>query len=442
MSLKKYIIAAVSLLAIAAVPGVAQVNPSPAGSDGDFSALMQKNDFKGALKILLPKIENIHGTRVDEKRVPSDFITLGGSDSEGLSKVKMLNKMFRERKVSPFFIEDNKELFLLHRAAGKCLYETNVLDDALNHYYQSLRFHQPKPEEDDSVFWEIAQVYLKKKQMPAYCATLEAAADLNPGKSLYSLELGKALYRTKDRKKAIYYLERYRVSQGEELKELDVLLMLAGLSEGVGRFLDAQKCYQQYLSARAGDGYIHFALGDIAFHNTGNYPLAISELRKAIELLPQTEIYRKAKAYEYIGDMFFATLKYDLAEEAYLQTITFQNLVLAEIKKNDDEIARINTEIRNLKSSLLKEKNYVQYNEYQFQMQEKERVLTERKEKKYEYDKLNPGKCRWNIAETYEKREMFEKGIEYYRQVISFNYQTNEAREKIIKIQLKIKRGY
>ena len=143
-----------------------------------------------------------------------------------------------------------------------------------------------------------------------------------------------------------------------------------------------------------------------------------------------------------MGDMAFDLLKFDAAEAAYLETIKYQDKVLTEIGKNDQEIARIDGEIRTLKSALLKEKNYVQFNEYQFQLQEKERVLSERKERKYEYDKLNPGKCRWNIAEACERRELLDRAIGFYRQCITFNHRMNEAREKIVKIQLKIKRGY
>ena len=440
MSLKKYV--AVVFLLSAGLPCYAQEAGKAVPAKPDYAPLMAAGDYKGALPILLSRIEAINDTRVDEKRVPSDFITLGGGETEGLSKNKKLNRLFRERKAVPFFIEDHRELFDLHKAAGKCLFETRAYDEALNHYYQSLRFHQPTAEEDGDVFYRIAQIYLARRQVPAYCDAMESAVGINPRKYSYMLELGRVLYRTKDIKRAIYYLEKYQSSQGEEIKELDILTMLAGLSEGVGKYVDAQKYYQLYLVKNPGDGFIHFALGDIASHRTGNYKLAEAELRKAIQILPDTEIYRKAKAYEYIGDMAFDTLKFDKAESAYLETVRFQDRVLAEIGKNDAEIGRINAEIRTLKSGLLKEKNYVQYNEYEFQLQEKERVLTERREKKYEYEKLNPGKCRWNIAESFEKRELLEKAIEYYRQVITFNYRMNEAREKIVKLQLKIKRGY
>lgn len=440
MSLKKSITFFVILLS--GIITFAQTQAPAPAERKDYVSLMAGGDYAGALKILLPRIEEINGTRVDEKRIPSDFITLGGGENEGVSRNKQLNRMFRERKAAPFFIEDNRELYDLHRSAGKCLYETRSFDEALNHYYQSLRFHQPSAEDDAEVFYNIAQVYLGRKQITGYCDAMESAIGINPRKQSFLLEVGRVLYRTRDVKRAIFYLERYQASRGNELKELDVLTMLAGLSENVGKYLDSQKYYQLYLAKKNDDGFIHFALGDIACHRTGNFRLADDELRKAIQLLPETEIYRRAKAYEFMGDMAFDLLKFDAAEAAYLETIKYQDKVLTEIGKNDQEIARIDGEIRTLKSALLKEKNYVQFNEYQFQLQEKERVLSERKERKYEYDKLNPGKCRWNIAEACERRELLDRAIGFYRQCITFNHRMNEAREKIVKIQLKIKRGY
>ena len=407
----------------------------------DYNTVMKTGDFKAALKIIMPLIEDANSKRVDDKKIPSDFITLGAGN-EGMSKTRQMNKLFRERKVEPFFIENDPELSALHRAAAKCMYETNIFDDALNHYYQSMRYHQPEADKDDQIFYEMAQVYRKKGLIIPYCDMLEDAYDLNSRNLDYSLELGRALYRTKDKKKAIFHLERYVQAKGDELKELDVLIMLAGLNEEINRFLETQKYYQLYLEKKPNDGFIHFALGHIACKNTGDYRLARNELGKAIETLPEKEIFRKAKAYEYIADMSFDALKFERATSEYLETIKYQDMVMKEIEKNNDEIRKIDSDIRTLKTSLLKEKNYVQYNEYQFQMQEKERFLSERREKKYEYAKLEPGKSRWNIAECYEKAEKNEDAVNWYRQAITFSYRPNDAREKIAKLQLKIKRGY
>jgi len=405
--------------------------------DQGYSDMLKSGDYKSALNIIIKRIDEIYSKRVDNKRVPTDFITLGSEREAG-----NINRLFRERKAESFFIEDNPEIYQLHIDAGKCLYETRVYDEALNHYYQGVRFRKPMVDGNDGVFYEIAQVYKKKGSEKGYLDALETACSLNPRFFDYSLELGKALYKTKEKKRAIYHLERYLQVKGNELDDLSVLIMLAGLNEDIGRYLETEKYYKQYLLKKPDDAYMQFALGYVSFNNTGNYTLAESAFRKALEKLPDKEIYRRSKAYEYIADMKFNTLKWDESIIAYQETIKYQDMVLQEIAKSDAEIEKINGEIQSLKSDLLKEKNLVKYNEYQFKLQEMERILSGKREKKYEYDKLNPGKSRWNLAECFEKMDKSDEAIIFYRQSINFSYRPNDAREKIVKLQLKIKRGY
>jgi tetratricopeptide (TPR) repeat protein len=403
----------------------------------DYHPLMDQGDYKNALKGILAKIDEIYSKRVDDKRIPTDFITLASE-----RQMMDINRLFRERKVDLFFIEDNTELYNLHSDAAKCFYETRVYDEAINHYYQALRFRIMKYDGEDRIFYGIAQTDKKRGSEQGYLDALETAASINERNMDYAIELGKALYRTTEKKRAIFHLERYVKGKGEELKETEVLIMLAGLNEDIHKYLETEKYYRIYLEKKPQDGFIHFALGYTAFNNTGNYQLADKELKKAIELLPENEIFKKSKSFEMIGDMFFNMLKYDKAVSAYLETVKYQELVQKEIEKNNAEIAQLDGEIRRIKAALIKEKNYVQYNEYKLQLQDREKVITERRDKRYEYGKMNPGKTRWNLAECYEKKEMLDNAITYYRQAIGFNYRSNDAREKIVKIQLKIKRGY
>ncbi len=398
---------------------------------------INKGNYKQALKSILKEIDVINSTRVDDKSIPTDFITLVSE-----KQIVNINRMFRERTAQPFFIEDNEKLYSLHSAAGKCLYETRVYDDAMNHYYQALRFRKFTGSGEDEIFYGIAKCCEKNDKMQGYLDALETASSINPRNYDYSLELGRALYRTAEKKKSIYHLERYAVIKGKDLAELDVLIKLAGLNEDIHRYLESERYYIQYLEKKPNDAFIHYALGYTAFMNTGNYELAQSELGKSLELFPDVEIYRKSKAYEFIGDMKYKLLRYNEAIDAYLETIKYQDKVQKEIEENDRQIKQLEEEIVKIKAILLKERNFVQYNEYQFQMQEKEKIIVQRREKRYEYNKLNPGKSRWNIAECYEKSEKYKEAIVYYRQSIQFSYKSNEAREKIIKIQLKIKRGY
>lgn len=402
-----------------------------------YRANMDSGNYRQALKDIIKRIDDINATRVEEKNIPTDFITLVSE-----KQVVNINRMFRERTAKGFFIEDNEELYTLHSAAAKCLYETRVYDDALNHYYQALRFRKFTGNGEDEIFYGIAKCCEKEGRLQGYLDSLETAVSVNPRNYEYSLELGRALYRTGDKKKAIYHLERYAAVKGKDITEIDVFIKLAGLNEDIHRYLETEKYYVKYLEKKPDDAYIHYALGFTSFMNTGNYTMAKVELEKAIEMLPEKEIYRKSKAYEYIGDMQFSLLKYDAAIKAYNETIKYQDKVWKEIEENDRQIRNLEDEIKKIKTVLLKEKNYVQYNEYQFQLQEKEKIVVARREMRYEYGKLNPGKSRWNIAECFEKMENYQDAIPYYRQAIQFSYKPNEAREKIIKLQLKIKRGY
>ena len=61
---------------------------------------------------------------------------------------------------------------------------------------------------------------------------------------------------------------------------------------------------------------------------------------------------------------------------------------------------------------------------------------------KSEFQKLNSGKINWNLAQINVKNEKYERAIDFYRKAINHEYRPNIARSEIVKLQLKIKRGY
>jgi len=75
-------------------------------------------------------------------------------------------------------------------------------------------------------------------------------------------------------------------------------------------------------------------------------------------------------------------------------------------------------------------------------MDEKGKKEAELRQIENEYNKLNAGKVRWNIAYSLERLEKLNEAIAYYRDAISFDFNSNQARKKIINLELKIKRGY
>lgn len=405
-------------------------------------------NYVRALEIINKQLEDFYITRVEDKRIPTGFITIKDASRE--VDLKML---FRNRKVEPFFIEDNPSVSALHLYAARCYfnlskenrsltyYKTSNYDYSLNNYIQALRYKKIEEKKDDIIYYEISQIFRIGNYFNAYINYLETASSLNMDNFSYSLELGKALYRTNMKKRAIYHLERY-ISGTDESISPELYLMLGNLYEDIGKYLETEKYYIRYLGQKPDDGHIHFALGHIAYYRTGNYPLAIRSLDRALTLLPKKEIYKISKAYEYKADIALQELEFENAVKFYSETISYQDAVAASVNDKKTEIADLSLKIRDLKSSLLRDQTFEQYEEYENFMDKKGRLETELRQIENEYNKLNAGKVRWNIAYSLERMEKLTEAIKYYRDAIAFDYNPNRVRKKIINLELKIKRGY
>jgi len=75
-------------------------------------------------------------------------------------------------------------------------------------------------------------------------------------------------------------------------------------------------------------------------------------------------------------------------------------------------------------------------------MEEESKLRLERRERLYSYSKLDAGRVRWNMAECHERLGKLDDAIRYYRECIAFDYEPSKARDRVIKLQLKISRGY
>jgi tetratricopeptide (TPR) repeat protein len=402
----------------------------------DYKSAYEAGEYAKALEIINKKLDEFYSTRVDNKRIPISFISL-----KKASKDAHLKMLFRDRKAEHFFIEDNPDLSTLHLFAARCHYKLSGLDQSLSHYVQSLRFKKVEDKMDDVIYYEIAQVYKKGGYFNAYINALETAAKLNRDNYSYSLELGKALYRTGMKKRAIHHLTRY-INSADEKVAPELYLMLGNLHEDVAQYLETEKYYLKYLAAKPDDGFTHFALGHIAYMRTGNYALALQSFDRALKLLSESEIFRRSKIYEYKADIVLQELNFESAVEYYSETIKYQNKIGDDIKNMKTEIADVSMKIRNLKSSLLREENFDKYEEYENLLDTKGKKEIELRQVENEYNKLNAGKVRWNIAYSFERMEKFKEAIQYYRESIAMDYNSNEARKKIINLELKIKRGY
>lgn len=405
---------------------------------GNYQVLYERGEYNEALAVVLENLNQIYSKRVDDKRIPSGYISIQNPDQD-----TDLIALFRNRKAEGFFIENNSELSELHLYAARISGKLGKRKDALNNYIQSLRFREIEYKRDDIIFSEIAGIfksYDSPEYFRAYTDALEQAYTLNQDNYQYSYELGIALSSTREIKKSIYHLERY--VENTPGAPADTILKIASLYNASGKYIEAEKNYNRYLMEVPDNGEIHFALGYLAYSRTGNYILADSSFQAALRYIDENDIYRRSKSYEYLGDMALSNLKYDKALLMYGSTIDYQNKVLASIETAKVELEKIRNDVNLLKQELIRDRNFERYEEYEILLDSQGEKEGELENLENSFKRLNPGRVRWNMAEINQKKDNNETAINFYRECINHNYRSNEARELIEKLQLKIKRGY
>ncbi len=427
----------------------------------EYKILFKQGKYKKAIKAVNKAIRAIYNKRVSNKILPDkEYI----SDkpikfSQSSDKYILNKKLFQSRKVKGFFIKDDKQMYNLHYFAAQSYQKLKDQRNALNNFYQALRY-RTITKADHKIFYDIAQTYKatnnyrKTSSFQAYLNALEAAYTINPDKISYSLELAKELYYTKNKKRAIFHLKRYVENATNPSPGL--YLLLGNLYEQTGKYLFTQKYYQLYLQKtndksasyvwpsgkKIPPGYAYFALGYLAYSKTGNHAIAKSAFRKALKLLSEKDIFRRSKSHEYIADIAVGDLQYTNAISYYLETIKYQDSILKKIKHKQKVIKKLRSEINAIKSFLLKNSDSNKFELYQDKQIELGKQEIKLRAIVKDYNKLNPGKVRWNIAMAFKKLEKYNAAMKYFRECISFDYNSNEARRNIIKIQLKLKRGY
>ena len=170
-----------------------------------ISGLMSSGKYRDALTLISRKLDEIYSNRVEEKRIPTEFISLKNTTDD-----IDLNKLFRDRQEKGFFIEDNPEISVLHRQAGECYLNIKDSTRAINHLVQSLRFKNIEPYKDDVIYYMMARAFLNSGKITAYHRFLESAFTLNPENYQYSEELGKALARTVKKRKSLFAVDAER----------------------------------------------------------------------------------------------------------------------------------------------------------------------------------------------------------------------------------------
>ena len=405
----------------------------------DYKTFYNNKDYQKAYEIIILKLNEIYSKQVENKRIPAGYIALSSVGEE----VDLIT-LFKNRKEKGFFIEENNELAELHLMAGRCCVKLDKKKDGLNHYIQSLRFRKFELMRDDVLFFEISQIlktYTEPLFFKGYIDALEQAYTFNQSNYQYSYELGNALVVTKEKKKAIFHLRRYLEKTDEEIKS-DVYLKLGNLYESIENYLETEKNYNEYLRLKPDDAEILFALGYISYFRTGNYVLAESSLQRALKILKESDIYRRSKSYEFLGDMAYNNLKFDKAILLYNECVNYQSKILESIIMKKKEREEINANVNKLKEELINKKEFEKYEDYELLLDKRNKSDKEIETLQLEFSKLHPGKLRWHIAVSNEKIEKYEEAVKFYREAIKYEYNSKEARAMIVKLQLKIKRGY
>ena len=179
---------------------------------------------------------------------------------------------------------------------------------------------------------------------------------------------------------------------------------------------------------------------------TGNHERAEMAFSRSLELLPETDIFRRSRSYKYRGDIAFSDLKYEKAIKLYSQSLSYHEIIINKINDIKEQERLIQKELNELKFELLNDRNYTRFTQYENKVEKrgqiKKQLKDESKDTEYQYRRLNSGEIRWKLAVLYEKTEQYDAALDYYRDAIKYNYQPHRAREKMKKIRLKIKDQY
>lgn len=404
--------------------------------NADYDALISQGKFKEAYSAVKLELDRIYETRNEGKRIPNDYITIGSAEDR-----IDLNRLFAERKAEPYFIEENPELFKLHRKAALCAHKNGEYDSAVRHYYQCFRFKQIEFTVDSDIFYDLSRVFLDAGYERAYLNSLERACSLDQSNARYSLELARALYPGRDKKRAVFYFERY-FSLHPEAEDINDYILLANLYSSIGRYLDTAGYYRKYLEKKPDDAVMIFALAFICCRNIGSLDEALVLFAKALELLPENEVLRRQKAYEYSADILYRNLRYQEALDAYIRAASFDKSAEEALSDLKNKIKSLKKETSELRGFLLKQKDPKRFEMYQAKYREISLLEYELMQAEYEKRKFSSGKIRWNTAEILEKLERYAEAVDFYQTSADYDYKAREARERIIKLQLKIKRGY
>jgi tetratricopeptide (TPR) repeat protein len=401
----------------------------------NYKDAIHQKKFSEALTIIQSKLDDIYSKRSIEKQIPTTYVAI-----EKIEEGVDLQKIFSERKIQPYFIENNDTLYALHADTALCYQNIYKYHEALQHYFQALRF-TTIGEKDHTIFYSIAQIFKKINKFNAYVLYLEEAYEIKPDNYDYSLELSLALSSGKNKKKALFHLNRYIASKGDSVPP-NLYLIAANCYESIGDYIKASEQYTLYLHHKPNDYAVLFALGYLAYTKISDMKLAYKSFINAIPLFNENDWVLKGLSYTMLGDIECMDLNYKNGLEYYLQSIAISENMKKIIDEKKANINTINDKINVIKSTLLANKDIALYPQYQTLMDELGNNELELRQLEHEYSKLNAGLLSFKIAVAHENMMQFAQAIEWYNKTIEYGIKIRESSKKIEKLQLKISRGF
>lgn len=409
--------------------------PCNNGRGQDYAGLIEQKKFADALVILQSQLNEMYSTRSTDKKIPDSYIAIEKIE-EGID----LKKLFAERKLQPYFIENNDTLYTLHINTALCYQNMFKYNEALQHYFQALRFTTIS-EKDHTIFYSLALLFKRLNKTDAYMNYLEEAYEIKPDNYDYSLELALALASGKNKKKALFHLNRYIQSKGDQTPP-ELYLTAANCYESIGDFINAGRYYQLYLTIHPDDAAIQFALGYLAYTKISDMKLAHAALTRGLSLYADTDLIRRGISYSILGDITSMDLHYTESISNYLKAIQIAEKFQKSIEDKKTTIEGIKIKINTIKSTLLDKKDISLYPEYQSLMDELGNNELELRRLEHDYSKLAVGELYFKIAALYENTMQYQQAIDWYTKAMASGTKIRESSKKIEKIQLKISRGY
>ncbi len=401
----------------------------------DYADLIQQKKFTDALLLIQAKLNEIYSKRSTDKKIPDSYIAIEKIE-EGID----LKKIFVERKLQPYFIENNDTLYSLHINAAICYTNIFKYNEAIQHYFQALRFTTIS-EKDHSIFYSLALLFKRLKKTNAYLNYLEEAYEIKPDNYDYSLELALNLASGKNKKKSLFHLNRYIQFKGDQTPP-ELYLTAARCYESIGDYLNAAHHYQSYLKTHPDDAAILFAVGYLSYTKISDMKLAYTSLAKGLSLYDETALTQKGISHSILGDITSMDLNYTESLDHYLKAVAIAQNIQHSIEDKKNSIKELKTKINSVKSTLLDKKDVSLYPEYQSLLDQLGNNELELRHLEHEYNKLNTGELYFKIASIYEITLNYQQAIDWYSKAIASGTKVRESSKKIEKLQLKISRGY